>query len=56
MMEVSTSTNGDSCETDRSCEQWMLALAERIFAAHEIIGRRAERRIVVITETDYALE
>lgn len=36
--------------------EFILALAERIFAAHEIIGRRAERRIVTITETDYALE
>lgn len=32
---------------------FILALAERIFLAHEIIGRRAERRTVVLTEVDY---
>ena len=33
-----------------------LRLAERILAAHDVLARLAERRAVVITETDYPLE
>lgn len=32
---------------------FVLALADRIYRAHEILARRAERAEVVITETDY---
>jgi hypothetical protein len=31
----------------------ILALADRIHAAHEALGRLAERRAVVLTERDY---
>lgn len=32
--------------------EFVLALANRIYAAHEVLGRRAERREVVISEVD----
>ena len=36
---------------------FILRLAHRIFLAHEVIGKFAERRpMPVITETDYPLE
>lgn len=31
---------------------FVLALADRIYAAHEVLGNRAERRAVVLTEVD----
>lgn len=39
-----------------SLRRLVLRLAERIFAAHEVIGRKAERREWVLTERDYPLE
>ena len=35
---------------------FVLALAERVFAAHEVLARRAERREVIVSETYYPLE
>jgi hypothetical protein len=37
----------------RSDRRRILALADRIHAAHEVLARRAERRAVVLTERDY---
>lgn len=31
----------------------ILALADRILAAHEVLANRAEKRTVVLTERDY---
>lgn len=33
--------------------RFVLALADRILAAHEVLAHRAERRQWVLTETDY---
>ena len=38
---------------DRAAQRaFTLALADRIYAAHEVLGRLAERRAVVISERD----
>lgn len=44
--------------TDAECElhDWIYRLAWRILLAHEVIGKFAERREWVLTETDYPLE
>lgn len=34
------------------CSRLVLALADRIHAAHEVLARLAERRVVVLTERD----
>lgn len=36
--------------------EFALAAADRIYAAHEVLGRLAERRVVVLSEADYPLE
>jgi hypothetical protein len=36
--------------------EFVLALAERIYAAHEVLGKRAEKREWTLTECDYPLE
>lgn len=43
----------EPCPTQRAL---ILALAEHLADASEVIGERAEKRVVVITETDFALE
>lgn len=36
-----------------AARRFTLAAADRIFAAHEVLGRIAERRVVMPTETDH---
>ena len=40
-------------DREEKLQAFIRELADRIFRAHEILGRRAERRAVVLTETDY---
>ncbi len=36
--------------------RFALAAADHIYAAHEVLARLAERRVVVLSEADYPLE
>ncbi len=38
---------------DDETRDFILSLCARILAAHEVLARRAERRLVVVSEVDY---
>lgn len=46
----------ESRERERRAKELVPALAERIYACHEILALRAERRAVAMTEVDYPTE
>ncbi len=52
MAPQTLSSDEDFASAVDELKAFVLRLCERIHAAHEIIGRRAERREVRLTETD----
>jgi hypothetical protein len=53
MAPTTLSSDEDFASAVDELKAFALRLSERILAAHEVIGRRAERREVRLTEHDY---